>query len=220
MVAVEGGFHPHVFSYQATLSAPWRQEEGAIYWLSVQAKYERAPDWNTDGYVHWDWMSTPPAASLAFAGHSFDGATWTPVKIGDPESPVNFAFEIGSLPVGLVPNRTIFGTSGQISVTADVAATDRACYPFVRIIQPSGAPLYFQQNAGFLPSVTPFLGMAAGAVVLPEIKSYPILENAQFQGMPKGTYRLEGGAVDPQTTTSIDDLRYVGVVDSTPLVIE
>jgi len=219
MAAIEGGFSRHVFSYQATLAQPWTQTKGSVYWLSVQAKYSRPIEWDLDGYAHWGWMSTPPGDFLGTGHDSADGITWNPIWIDDPSEKNNFAFEIGTMPVGLAANKPTFRQSDSISVTADVAATATPCWPFVRIVQPNKSVLYLTQASGFVPSVAPYLGIEAGPIALPKIDDYSILPNARFENMPKGTYRLEGGAVDP-VTTDINDLQYIGIVDSTPLVIE
>ncbi len=216
---ITGPFYSHVFGYQVTLPAPWTQTKDSIYWLSVQAQFTRDPDITTDGFVHWGWVSTPPGSFEGRGQQSNDGGDiWTPVEL-NPGDIINFAFEIGALPVGTEPNKTLFLQSDTISVTADVAATSTPCFPFVRILMPDNSVLYLEQTRGFVAGVTPYLGIAAGPIALPKIDDFPILQNARFENMPKGTYYLESGAVDP-VTTDINNLQYIGIVDSTALVIQ
>ena len=213
--------YTHIFSYEATLPSAWAQTKDSIYWLSVQAKFDTMPNVTPYGFAHWGWLSTPPGDFLGTGQSSVDVVNWTPITSGADAQKVNFAFQIGSLPVDLVPNKTTFQTSGdQLSVTADVGVLATRCYPFVRVIPPSGPTLYFQQNVGFVAGVMPFLGMEAGAVTLgTPISDFPIL-SAPIHNLPKGSYYLEGGAVDAVTTTSINDLKYVGAVDRTELTVE
>ena len=210
----------HIFSYETTLSTPWAQTKDNIYWLSVQAKFAYEPVW-AEGFLHWEWMSTPPGDFLGRGLSSGDGgSTWTPVEIV-PGEKVNFAFGIASAsPVDLIPNKTTFKTTGQIGVNANVAVISTPCYPFVRITQPNGQTIYFVDGGKIYPTVTPFLGVRAGPVtVQTPMTNLPLLA-LPFKDLPTGTYILQGGAVDATLTSSVDDLKYVGSVDTEMLLIE
>ncbi|MCC6449810.1 MAG: hypothetical protein IT574_04545 [Candidatus Aureabacteria bacterium] len=221
-----GGVYHHIFSYQAMVY-PWAQTAGEIYWLQVSAQFNDDPASSIgSGFQYGEWLNTPPADLLG-TGHelNFMGSDpWSPlfylVEACYEFDPINFAFEIGSLPVDLRPDKKSFRQTDIINVTANVTASSTPCYPFVRVIRPDGSALYYQRGAGFVPAVTPYLGLAAGPIALPEVFDYPVLQNLQFNGIPAGTYYLEGGAVDPATTTSVDDLKYLGLVDRKALVVE
>lgn len=211
----------HIFSYEVTLATPWAQTKDSIYWLSVQAKFAYEPSF-VEGFLHWEWMSTPAGDFLGRGLSSGDGGTtWTPVEL-NPGDKINFAFEIASAsPVDLTPNKTTFGPTGQIGVNANVAVITTPCYPFVRIIQPNNlGTIYFVDGGGVYPTVTPFLGLRAGPVTVPTaLTNIPILA-MPFKDLPTGQYILEGGAVDALTTTDINDLKYVGSVDQEILTIQ
>jgi len=218
------GFYYHMFHYQAVLPAAWNQDKGSIYWLSVVAHFAVSPDLVLYGFTSWNWATTNPGDFLG-TGHelNFMGSDpWAPLHYLNPPHAgmaMNFAFEIGALPVSVKANKTTFKRSGEISVTADVAKTGTPCWPFVRIRQPNGELLYLDQSRGFVAEVAPYLGIKTGPIALPDIPGYPILQNAQFRDMPAGTYVLEGGAVDT-ATTDINDLKYVGVVSGQALSVE
>ncbi len=191
MAAIEGGFSRHVFSYQATLAQPWTRDEGQ------RLLAQRAGE-----ILKTDRMGSRRVCALGLDEHAAGrlprhGARlrrWNHVEPHMDRRPVeknNFAFEIGTMPVGLAANKPTFRQSDSISVTADVAATATPCWPFVRIVQPNKSVLYLTQASGFVPSVAPYLGIEAGPIALPKIDDYSILPNARFENMPKGTYRLE-----------------------------
>ncbi len=99
-----------------------------------------------------------------------------------------------------------------IAVRADVAAIRVPCIPFVRLITPSGQELYCERKGSGIPIGLGFPGVA---IVASPISDYPIFDT-QFRGMPKGTYYLEGGAIDPVKTTDIRNPVYIGNVDRNP----
>mgnify|MGYP002681856913 CR=1 FL=1 len=116
-------------------------------------------------------------------------------------------------PIDLTADKAEYGTTGSISVTADVWPLTVPCYPFVRIQMADGSTLYYQRGMGFTASPVPYLGFAAGTVMTAEpIMGYPAL-SANFSGIPTGAYVLEGGAVDMTRTTSASNLFYFGTVD-------
>jgi uncharacterized repeat protein (TIGR03803 family) len=122
-------------------------------------------------------------------------------------------------PIDLTPNKRAFFTTDWIAVRADVAAIPVPCIPFVRIITPSGQELYCEQGKGFTEIPIGYLGFPGVVIVASPISDYPIFDT-QFRGMPKGTYYLEGGAIDPVKTTDLSNPVYIGNVDSEILTID
>ena len=116
--------YTHIFSYEAALVLPWAQTKDSIYWLSVQAKFAVEPVW-ADGFLHWDWMSTPTGDFLGTGLSSGDaGANWS-----NPFAPdkVNFAFELLiPAPLVVVPGTL---TTGQ-TFSVYVALTEDITQPF------------------------------------------------------------------------------------------
>ena len=122
-------------------------------------------------------------------------------------------------PIDLTPNKRAFFTTERIAVRADVTAIRVPCIPFVRLITPSGQELYCEQGKGFTEIPIGYLGFPGVAIVASPISDYPIFDT-QFRGMPKGTYYLEGGAIDPVKTTDIRNPVYIGNVDKEILTID
>ncbi len=122
-------------------------------------------------------------------------------------------------PIDLTADKAEYGTTGTISVTADVWPLTVPCYPFVRILMADGSTLYYQSGVGFTASPVPYLGFEAGTILTAEpIRDYLAL-SASFSGIATGTYILEGGAVDMTKTTSADNLVYFGTVDREELTV-
>ncbi len=122
-------------------------------------------------------------------------------------------------PIDLTANKTTFGTTDVISVTADVWPFTTPCYPFVRVVMPNGSTLWYESGKGFGPSPVPFLGFAAGPITVSSpILGYPAI-SLNFSGIATGTYVLEGGAVDATQTTSASNLVYFGAVDQETLTV-
>lgn len=102
----------HIFGYEATVVLPWAQEEGSIYWFSVQAKFATEPVW-ADGFLHWEWLNTPTADFLGKGLVSIDGGTtWS-----NPTEPAttNFAFELDAIaPLAMVPSALTVGQNFSV----------------------------------------------------------------------------------------------------------
>lgn len=123
-------------------------------------------------------------------------------------------------PIDLTADSAAYGTSGQITVTAEVQRLPTPCYPFVRVAMPDRSVLYYELGRGFTTSPTPYLGFAAGPVTREApIHGYPALSAVEFSGIETGDYILDGGAVDMTRTTSANNLVYFGEVDSQVLEV-
>ncbi|MEI6634219.1 MAG: C1 family peptidase [Chlamydiota bacterium] len=203
----EGGGHAVlIVGYDDTATPP--------YWVVVNSWGLGTSGLRTNGIFHQK-MDTNYDASMIT----------TPPPV-DPAENAMMLFQtldvsMGPVPpIDLTPNKTTFKTTGQIGVNADVAVISTPCYPFVRITQPNGQTIYFVDGGKIYPTVTPFLGVRAGPVtVQTPMTNLPLLA-LPFKDLPTGTYILQGGAVDATKTTSVDDLKYVGSVDTEMLLIE
>jgi outer membrane protein assembly factor BamB len=177
---------------------------------------------NSNGTLHWthttggEVRSSPAIGSdgRIYVG-SQDGIMYaigipvTPTPTNTPGGPT----PTPTPPIDLTADKAEYGTTGSISVTADVWPLTVPCYPFVRIQMADGSTLYYQRGMGFTASPVPYLGFAAGTVMTTEpIMGYPALSE-NFSGIPTGPYVLEGGAVDMMKTTSASNLIYFGTVD-------
>ncbi len=141
--------------------------------------------------------------------------TSTPTRTATPVPPEPTA----TPPIDLTADKTEYGTTGAISVTADVWPLSVPCYPFVRIVMADGSTLYYQSGVGFTASPVPYLGFEAGTILTAEpIRDYLAL-SANFSGIATGTYYLEGGAVDMTRTVSANNLVYWGTVDREELTV-
>ncbi len=110
----------HIFSYEAAIVLPWAQTKDSIYWLSVQAKFATQPVW-AEGFLHWEWMSTPTGDFLGKGLVSTDGG----ISWSNPSSPAttNFAFELlVPAPLVLLPSELIVGQifSVYLALTEDI----------------------------------------------------------------------------------------------------
>jgi hypothetical protein len=141
----------HIFSYEATLVLPWTQEKDSIYWLSVQAEFAVEPVW-ADGFLHWDWMSTPAGDFLGTGLSSGDaGANWS-----NPFAPdkVNFAFEL------LVPAKLVLLpgalTAGQIfSVYLALVEDITQPFDFYILADTPAGPYTLSLNGKITKGITP-----------------------------------------------------------------
>jgi hypothetical protein len=136
-----------------------------------------------------------------------------------PVTPTETPEPTATPPIDLTADKVEYGTTGTISVTADVWPLTVPCYPFVRILMADGSTLYYQSGVGFTASPVPYLGFEAGTILTAEpIRDYLAL-SANFSGIATGTYYLEGGAVDMTRTVSANNLVYWGTVDREELTV-
>lgn len=156
----------------------------------------------------------PAGAPLILDGVAY-GAT---IYGGEEDDGVIYSFSLPSPPIALTPNKSEFFSTDYIAVRANVAAIPGRCIPFIRVIPPSGQPLYCVRGRGFTEVPTPFLGFPGIVTVPAPITDYPVFDTL-FRGMPPGEYTLEGGAIDVEKTADLLNPVYVGPVDSQTLVI-
>lgn len=120
--------------------------------------------------------------------------------------------------IDLTPNKNVFSTKDRIEVRANVQPISIKCYPFIRVILPNGRTLYYVRGKGFVRGPAGYLGNKP-LTVGKAIYNYLALA-ANFSALAKGTYYLEGGAVDATQTTSVNNLVYVDGVDRETLTVQ
>ena len=174
------------------------------------------------GSLAWSYKTAEPLYSspaIGRGGRLYVGSNdGTLLCIGPTPTPA--ATPTPTPPIDLTADKAEYGTTGSISVTADVWPLTVPCYPFVRIQMADGSTLYYQRGMGFTASPVPYLGFAAGTVMTAEpIMGYPAL-SANFSGIPTGAYALEGGAVDMTRTISASNLFYFGGVDREEVTVK
>jgi len=213
-------------------SSPALGSDGRVYVGSLDnSLYAIA----SDGSLSWSYVTGgsfyPSSPALGSDGRVYVGSadnrlycikqvpTETPT-ITPTSAPTKTPTTTPTPPIDLTADKTEYGTTGAISVTADVWPLTVPCYPFVRILMADGSTLYYQSGVGFTASPVPYLGFEAGTIVTTEpIRDYLVL-SASFSGIATGTYYLEGGAVDMTKTVSADNLIYFGAVDRETLKVK
>ena len=212
-------------------SSPALGTDGQVYVGSDDARLYAIA---SDGALEWSYLtgdivlSSPALGSdgRVYVG-SYDNRlycirqapTETPT-ITPTSTPTETPATTPTPPIDLTADKTEYGTTDSISVTADVWPLTVPCYPFVRILMADGSTLYYQSGVGFTASPVPYLGFEVGTIVTSEpIRDYLVL-SASFSGIATGTYYLEGGAVDMTKTVSADNLIYFGTVDRETLTVK
>ena len=187
--------------------------DGALSWSYVTGWYvDSSPALGSDGRVY---VGSYDNRLYCIRQAPTETPTITPTS-----TPTETPTTTPTPPIDLTADKTEYGTTDSISVTADVWPLTVPCYPFVRILMADGSTLYYQSGVGFTASPVPYLGFEVGTIVTSEpIRDYLVL-SASFSGIATGTYYLEGGAVDMTKTVSADNLIYFGTVDRETLTVK
>jgi C1A family cysteine protease len=148
------------------------------------------PEWGEGGYMWIRYTSARVACAAAYFVYSG----------GPPQGP----------PLDLKPSRNSFSSTDRIDVSADVQALSTPFFPFVRFVLPGGQVLYYTAGRGLSPEPSSYLEGGPFVLASP-VSGYPVL-SLPFSGVARGTYYLEGGAVDT-------GLNYLGSVDRETLTV-
>lgn len=209
-LALDGNNHPHISYYDFT--------KKDLKYASFDGSSWNAQTVDSNGEVGQytslalDSGDNPHISYYDASNGDLKYARWIP-----PSTPI--PTPTATPPIDLTADRATYPTADRISVMADVRPLTVPCYPFVRVQMADGSTLYYERGRGFTALPVPYLGFATGPITVEApIMGYPVLE-AEFRGIPVGTYHLEGGAVDMTRTTSADDLVYFGTVDRDALTV-
>jgi hypothetical protein len=95
------GFFEHKYRYAVDLPEPWREKQGDVYWLSVQAVFPPGSSGHAD-FIPWGWATTPPWMNWNDdAVLTYDSERWQELyyRDVDPDHPyadysLNLAFRL------------------------------------------------------------------------------------------------------------------------------